>query len=399
MRIKLLSIFFVLFSLIIFTPVTNVNAVENPFSSFNNKFGIHILFPEELSQAADLVNSNGGDWGYVIIPIQSGDQDLVKWQLFMNSAKRNHLIPIIRLATEGDYFNTKVWRKPDENDIVDFANFLNSLEWPVKNRYIVVFNEVNRGDEWGGSVNPTEYANLLNYAITVFKTKSPDFFMINAGLDNAAPNALPQYQNEYDFLREMDTAVPGIFKQLDGLASHSYPNPAFAQPPTSNSKTGVMSFDYERKLVKSLNDKDLPVFITETGWSLNAISDLSRADYYQYAFKNIWKDNGIAAVTPFLLRANGSFTDFSFLDADGSPTYQYKMIKAMPKVKGMPVLSKTKPVLLQQQKKLMGLIEQIDNTQRAEASTYRDYSKTVDEQKRYSLTNMSLLVLHWLIGS
>jgi len=201
MKIKLLTVFFTIIIAIIFQPAQQTFAIENPFSSFNNKFGIHILFPEELSNAANLVNSSGGDWGYVIIPIQAGDKDIIKWQQFMDTTKKLHLIPILRLATEGDYFNTKVWRKPEETDIVDFANFLNSLDWPVKNKYIVVFNEVNRADEWGGEVNSAEYANLLAYAVNVFKSKNQDFFIISAGLDNAAPEAPPQYKNEYTYLK------------------------------------------------------------------------------------------------------------------------------------------------------------------------------------------------------
>src|SRR3989344_2545451 len=129
-------------------------AIEDPLAVPNNKFGVHILFPDELKDARTLVNSENGDWGYVTIPIQATDKDIVKWQKFMDDAKELHLIPIVRLSTEGDYFNTNVWRKPTEADILDFANFLNSLNWPVKNRYITVFNEVNRANEWGGQVNP-----------------------------------------------------------------------------------------------------------------------------------------------------------------------------------------------------------------------------------------------------
>src|SRR5690348_16250176 len=150
-----------LISIMVFTLLFTANpafAIEDPRASPNNKAGIHILFTSELNQAAKLVNSNGGDWGYVTIPIQVGDSNLKKWQDFMNTCKSLHLIPIIRLSTEGDYFNTSSWRVPDYSDILDFANFLNSLTWPVENRYIVVFNEVNRGDEWGGTPDPTDYA-------------------------------------------------------------------------------------------------------------------------------------------------------------------------------------------------------------------------------------------------
>lgn len=397
MPIRHFFVFIFVIFLLLYSTVP-VSAIENPFSSFNNKFGIHILFPDEIGAAADLVNSNGGDWGYVIIPIQSGDRDLQKWQQFMIKAKSLHVIPIIRLATEGDYFNTQVWRKPNEADIIDFANFLNSLNWPIKNRYIVVFNEVNRSDEWGGSVNAEEYARLLSYTVSVFKSKSPDFFVISAGLDNAAPDKLPEYENEYSYLEDMNNAVPGIFNQIDGLSSHSYPNPGFSQPPTLTSKMGITSFIYERKLVKSMSVKDLPVFITETGWSANQISDLSRADYYQTAFNNAWSDNGIAAVTPFLLRANGSFKEFSFIAEDGSPSIQYQMFKTLPKVKGMPALVKSPPKLLQQQKRVLGLMDSANNINVAEASSYKDFSNSDKQVNKFSLTNLSLVAFHWLIG-
>src|SRR3989344_4058519 len=113
-------------------------AVYDPISVPNNKFGIHILYPSEISKASELVNSSNGDWGYITVPIQAGDKDLLKWQKFMDDSKSLHLIPIIRLATEGDYFNTKVWRKPNLSDVLDFSNFLSSLNWPTKNRYIIV---------------------------------------------------------------------------------------------------------------------------------------------------------------------------------------------------------------------------------------------------------------------
>jgi hypothetical protein len=332
------SCFSLLFLLTIHSPQKSY-AVVNPLAVPNNKIGIHILFDSELPQAAQLVNSGGGDWGYVTIPIQAGDKDLVKWQTFMDNAKRLHVIPILRLATEGDYFNTSVWRKPMLTDIIDFANFLHSLNWPIKNRYVVVFNEVNRADEWGGSLNPEEYANLLSFAVTVFKSKSQDFFVISAGLDNAAPNLGNLYMNEYNYLQQMDNAVPGIFNQIDGFSSHSYPNPGFSQPPGTISLTGVGSFLFETQLIKKLSFKDLPVFITETGWSSEAVAEDLRAQYLRTTFDTIWNDNTVIAVTPFLLTSGaGPFQKFSFTRQDNSPSSQYQMLMHYPKIKGAPTI-------------------------------------------------------------
>jgi hypothetical protein len=314
-----------------------VLAAENPLAVPNNKIGIHILDVSELPAAAKLVNSNGGDWGYVTIPIQAGDYNYAKWQGFMNNCIKYHVIPIIRLATDDDSANPQDWRKPDLYDVINFANFLNSLTWPTKNRYVIVFNEVNRADEWGGSVDPTGYAQLLSFADTIFKSENPDFFIISAGMDNAAPDEGTTYMDEYTYFKDMNQAVPGIFNQIDGISSHSYPNPGFAQAPDATSPTGVGSFIQERSLIESMSSKQLPVFITETGWSASSVNQDQQVQYYDEAMKNVWNDPDIVAITPFLLQAGaGPFEQFSFLTGTGSATEQYQYIYGMQKVKGVP---------------------------------------------------------------
>lgn len=334
---KNITFFLVLFLSLFFAVSKSSYAIVDPLKSPNNKIGIHILFTSELSGAASLVNSNGGDWGYVTIPIQAGDKNIEKWQAFLDQARSLKLIPIIRLSTEGDYFNTKVWRTPNDYDIIDFANFLNSLNWPTKNRYVVIFNEPNNADEWGGVVDPAGYAKILSYAYTVFKSKSKDFFIISAGMDNAAANSA-QSLNEYNFLDQMQQAVPGIFNQIDGMASHSYPNPGFEQSP-SDHREGVTSFKYEKSLMEQYSSKNLPVFITETGWSSDVVSDDLVKSYYETTFNTIWNNKDIVAVTPFLLSAgSGPFTQFSFL-TNGTKSGSYNAIKSLAKIKGMPDLN------------------------------------------------------------
>lgn len=314
-------------------------AVEDPLSVPNNKFGIHILFQDELKDAAKLVNSNGGDWGYILIPIQSGDRDLVRWQKFMDATKQNHVIPIIRLASEGDYFNTKVWRRPDAYDVLDFANFLNSLDWPTKNRYVVVFNEPNRGDEWGGTPDPADYAEILSYAVSAFKAVNEDFFIISAGFDNASITIPGKYYQEFAFLQEMNNAVPGIFEKIDGIGSHSYPNPGFSKPPTKTDSQSIATFRYENDFIKQLTGRTLPVFITETGWTNEKVNDQTIGDYFKQAFETIWTDEHIVAITPFLFKAGAPpFDQFSFVTLDGGFSKKYNAFAELAKQKGQPTL-------------------------------------------------------------
>ncbi len=335
---KHIFLFLIIFS-VFFANAEISLAIEDPLKTANNRIGVHILFTEELNSARDLVNSSGGDWGYVTIPIQSGDRDMEKWQKFMDNAKTLHIIPIIRLATEGNYFNTSVWRKPTKEDVLDFANFLDSLSWPVKNRYIIVFNEVNRGDEWEGSPNPEEYADILNYASDIFKSKNADFFIISAGLDNASANVPGKSINQYDFMTGMNRAIPGIFNKIDGLGSHSYPNPAFSQAPWVITDKSISSFKFEKSLVYGLSGKNLPVFITETGWSRNNLSENLISSYFEYAFESVWLRD-IVAVTPFLLRAGiEPFSQFTLLNADGNYNDISSSIKKISKTEGKPAIN------------------------------------------------------------
>src|SRR5450830_1826720 len=94
---------FILLITILFLPLSIFAAASN------NKFGIHLAQPsiDEFSKVKELVNLNGGDWGYVTLVIQENDRDKGKWQDIFNHLRQDHLIPIIRLATTPEGEN---WR-------------------------------------------------------------------------------------------------------------------------------------------------------------------------------------------------------------------------------------------------------------------------------------------------
>lgn len=341
------KLFFLLFLLLFSLFAQTSHAIYNPLEKPNNIHGIHILFPTELQKAAELVNSKDGEWGYVTIPLQAGDRDLVKWQTFMDDCKKLKLIPIVRLSTEGDYANTAVWRIPNEADILDFANFLNSLNWPIENRYVIVFNEMNRFDEWGGQApDPKRYADLLEYSIDVFKARNTNFFIIMGGLDNASPNDGEQYMDNLVYLREIMLYKPGLFNKIDAFSSHSYPNPGFSRPPTEDAVEGISTYKFEYELINSITSRKIPVFITETGWSSSTIGDDKVAEYLKTSYETIWeKDRDkIIAVTPFLLNSQGgAFDTFSFIK-NGQETKYFTQTKEMTKTKGTPLIEDVKGV-------------------------------------------------------
>lgn len=304
-------------------------ALYDPRTTTNNIMGVHILHPEEIEPAARLVNSNGGDWGYVTVPIQPTDRDLVKWQNFFDQCRALHLIPIVRITTIP---LGGTWAKGDNTDLVDFANFLNELHWPVVNRYIILFNEVNRDAEWGGKVDPKTYTEIVKNAATIFKERSPNFYLLGPALDLALPNSNSS-QSATNYLRAMQNVDPLVFTYFDGWASHSYPNPGFSSSPTKTGLTSIVGYLSEFSLLK-LAIK--PVFITETGWDQFVLPAEKLRSYWTTAFSRWSQDKNVVAVTPFVLRGGEMFPQFSLLNTDGSYSVSGQVLYDLPKLPGSP---------------------------------------------------------------
>ena len=92
--------------------------------------------------------------------------------------------------------------------------------------------------------------------------------------------------------------------------------------------------------INSITDKELPVFITETGWDQTLSSDSQVGEYFKQAFETAWNDEYVVAVTPFLLNSGpGPFEKFSFLKSDGSKNEIFKAIYSIKKITGSPVLN------------------------------------------------------------
>jgi len=335
---------FLLFALCILPLKLPVQAIFDPLSVANNKFGIHVFDAGEIDKAAELVNNNGGAWGYVTVPIRADERNLEKWTTFMTKCREKKVIPILRIAS---FAVGEHWMAPNEWDLVDFANFLDELPWPIKNRYVIVYNEPNQKNEWGGFLDPAEYARVLDRAADIFHKKNADFFVISAGMDDAAPNG-PQTIESLNYLRQMNQAIPGIFSKVDGISAHAYGNPAFSTAPNLKSKMNITSYRFVQDQINAFGVDNLRLFLTEVGWNSSGVGEERVNLWYQTALKDYWIDEGIVAITPFVLEAHdGPFRGFSFVRENGSWTLFAKTFKENPKTKGQPQMAEAKKPTIQ----------------------------------------------------
>lgn len=327
-----LKLFLIIFSYL-FLLVRPARAIVDPLAVPNNRFGIHVLEPEDLLPAAQLVNTQGGDWGYVTVVVRLNDLNQEKWQTMFDEMRRRHLIPIVRLATIPENSH---WVKPRSEDTNRTVEFLNSLNWVIQNRYVILFNEPNHAKEWGNEIKPHEYAVIVKEFHAKLKAASADFFLLPAGLDTAAPNSKDTIAAT-EYWRQMYLADPEVFHLFDGWNSHSYPNPAFSGPVTGTGLGSIRSYlaeiNYLSRFGLPLN---LPVFITETGW-INTTGDLTES--FTRAFTQIWTQSNLIAVTPFILNyPNSPFSQFSWRIPNSQDFYpHYYQVASLAKISGRPV--------------------------------------------------------------
>lgn len=337
--ISLLLLFF--FSFSFFQPVRALADFADLITP-NNKLGIHLAVPsyEDMGKAASLVNSNNGDWGYITLVIHQDDMNKDKWQGIFDKARELHLVPIVRLAT---YFENGHWHAPEIQEVTKWAEFLNSLNWVVKNRYLVLFNEPNHADEWGGLLSPQNFAKVtLAYAKT-FKETNPDFFIMMAGFDSAAPTDANQHMDQVAYLTKVLQTQPDLFDYLDGWVSHSYPKSRY-----NTGRNSLKNYLWELALLKSLGvKKNLPVFITESGWchqegktpDYSFLPEEKIAQLTVDYFQEILNDSQVIAITPFILNYQDEpFDHYSWQKLNSTEFYkQYQATQKISKIKGQPL--------------------------------------------------------------
>lgn len=313
------------------------------FASKSNIFGLHLTQTSDILSAKDVINSAGGDWGWVTIVIRSDQLDARTWQDFFDNCRKYHLIPIVRLATIMD---GEIWKHPSRDNIDQFVSFLSSLNWPTQQQHIILFNEINHGREWGGGVDIKDYADLALYAADKFKTANPNFFILGSALDLASPENPPEFKSAANVYREIYLYKPEYFQSLDGLASHSYPNHGYVGKPNETGQHSVRGYQWELATIKSLGiQKSFPVFITETGWPHREgeVTDnqfytvQTSAKFLGQTLENWIQDDRVVAVTPFIYNYPYSpFDHFSWLTKDGQLYPEYQQVVNLPKAKSTP---------------------------------------------------------------
>ncbi len=329
-----------------------------------NPFGIGLVGPGDTNQwnlTADLVG-HGGHIKLIFpgIDLNTNGPDS-SWVTAVQESYNRDLVPVIRLGPH--WGDRHIRNMADDASRTTYTNIAQRYAqvvaglplragWPL---YLEVHNEPNLCYEWEchpGETpsNPNAPAGWMHYADMAHEYAyflrdvadalhalgDPRIRVLNGALAPGGAVTCECDGSGYtagitalDFITEMTTAVPGIWSQLDGWASHAYPAEGLGWGffvAYSASMPGLLFFEHELTAI----GMTLPVFITETGWTTDAGANGSRQDIANWtvdAYNHPWLTHpDIAAVMPFMLQ-DGGWEAFAWVDSGGSPYPVYNAVR------------------------------------------------------------------------
>ncbi len=335
---------------------SNADAGVDPLAPAPNPFGIGLVSPGNATQwdrAAELV----GYGGHVklIFPGVDGNTTAARdeWKNAVAQVYARNLIPVIRIGPNWGDGNIRATSDDAAHKIYTtiaskYAAVVRDLprrdHWPL---VIEVHNEPNLCYEWtcrpenapphpdvpAGWMHYTntaaEYAAFLRDVATAIRDIGDSRIqIINGGL---APGGAVSCEcggqgftggiTSREFLRAMESEVPGLHASLDGFASHPYPAKGEGWGFFEAYEVSGPGLAYFQTELTTLGI-DKPVYITETGWTVAAGANGSReqiASWTVSAWQNVWlPSDAIRAVMPFMLQ-DGNWNNFAWIDESGTP--------------------------------------------------------------------------------
>ncbi|MCC7367177.1 MAG: SH3 domain-containing protein [Chloroflexi bacterium] len=314
----------------------------------NNIVGLNVARlhqPIYIWATSDVVNANGGDWGYITVVWTVADREdrnaEYNFQQFLDRCFEHHVQPIVRVATTfsrstkpgnsppGSKGMDGSWSRPDWDEPRKWRAFFERATWPSRHAWIIVGNEPNLGREWGDEVDAAGYARYLAHFLDVFQD-TPRFDVVSGALDISNSTQLPVMQDALEFLDEMAAAVPSIFERLPAWASNPYR--VISGGPGARYTHLAYEAEFDRI------GREMPVLITEAG-HLETGDEMEIARFYAEAFRDWMADPKVVAATPLFWHPDRN--EFWMFELDSknrfvykSPTYE--LLRKLPRMAGSP---------------------------------------------------------------
>jgi hypothetical protein len=187
-------------------------------------------------------------------------------------------------------------RPPAPEHLGEFASFVEAAA--VRYRKLAaleVFNEPNLGNwNWQPRADPEAYAQVLRVAHDAVHRVRSDLPVISGGITAPPSPVTAGMMDPAEFLERMYAA--GGRGAMDGIGLHPYPGHA---SPLDPGGSGVRLTRRVREIRDANGDGDLPLWVTEVGYSTRGPSGLSlarQADWLPRIVDHLLRERDVAAV-------------------------------------------------------------------------------------------------------
>jgi polysaccharide biosynthesis protein PslG len=316
-------------------PAAAPSPTPTTVASTDPRFGVnaHLLYAGLDRATADLDRVRAAHLGLVRLDVQwdlleltqgvFDDGYLTKLDGVLDQAALHGARPILVVV------GTPAWARggtgtrltPPTNP-ADFADALGRLATRYAGRHLdqpalayEVWNEPNQAQFWdaAGGPNPIAYAALLKAAYPRVKAADPRAIVLGGSIAF----------DDHDFLDDLYTHG-GIAGSFDGLALHPY---SAANAPDA-AGDGYHSFrlavEQLGQVMAAHGEAGKPIWITEMGWSTTAVSDATRASYFQQAVALVRSWPQVVAFCAYQLSQDQDHPDYGLVAPGGTPTASWQ---------------------------------------------------------------------------
>jgi hypothetical protein len=174
-----------------------------------------------------------------------------------------------------------------------------------------IWNEPNQGQFWNasGGPNAAAYTRLLQAAYPRVKAAAPSALVLGGSIAF----------NDQAFIAAMYAA--GAKGNFDVLALHPY-TLAYAPDSTANAyESYTLALQNMRAAMVNHGDSNKPIWVTESGWSTNSVSDATRAGYMQQAVGMLQSTFPyVERFDAYALNQAEDMPDMGLISGNGTPT-------------------------------------------------------------------------------
>lgn len=232
-------------------------------------------------------------------------------------------------------------RQPPRSDaeLARWSDLVRQLMLHVRGKvaYVEVWNEPNFDKFWSTGPDPVEFVRLLETTYQVVKRVAPMVQVISGGL---VSNDVGFLQKMYDAAEELGLdSMP--FDQLGAhpfsggeAPDHVDPGLVFERDPFGTVDQNYTGFKSMHSVLADNGDKDVPVYITQFGYSTRklkgfaAVSDPVRATYLPEAYSLAACTGFVTALSWYALHPTPwDPPSWTLLDRRGKPSKTYEALK------------------------------------------------------------------------